>query len=257
MIERLSLKGRTTVITGGGRGIGLAIAEAAAEAGSNIAVLDVLDKPHKSISKLGVKGKYYRVDVTKMDDLERAFGEIGDEFGRVDGCVPAAGIAVDKPFLDHTWDECERLLRVNVLGAFFSSQLAARAMRAQGTGGSIVLIASMASHHAVPLQHLSMYGSTKGAVRIMMTQMAAELAPWNIRVNSISPGFIRTDMTLLCARQQPELFKLMGNAPPLGRIGETSDIVGAVNYLLSDAAAYTTGADIPIAGGMTCGRIAS
>jgi sorbose reductase len=115
----------------------------------------------------------------------------------------------------------------------------------------------MASHHVVPLQHLSMYGASKGAVRIMMTQMAVELAPWNIRVNSISPGFIRTEMTKLCARQQPELFSVMGSAPPLGRIGETSDIVGAVNYLLSDAAAYTTGADIPIAGGMNCGRITS
>ncbi|KAL5416906.1 hypothetical protein PMIN06_008527 [Paraphaeosphaeria minitans] len=253
----MSLEGRTTVITGGGRGIGLAIAEAAAEAGSNIAVLDVLDKPHKRISELGVKGKYYRVDVTKMDELEQTFGKIGDEFGRVDGCVPAAGIVLDKPSFDHTWDECEDLLKVNVRGAYFSTQLAARAMRAQSTGASIVLIASMASHHAVPLQHLSMYGPTKGAVRIMMTQMAAELAPWNIRGNSISPGFIRTEMTQLCARQQPELSKVMGNAPPLGRIGETSDIVGAVNYLLSDAAAYTTGVDIPIAGGMTCGRIAS
>lgn len=130
-------------------------------------------------------------------------------------------------------------------------------MRDQGTAGSIVLIASMASHHAIPLQHLSMYGATKGAVRIMTTQMAAELAAWNIRVNSISPGFIRTEMTQLCVRQQPDLYAVMESAPPLGRIGETSDIVGAVIYLLSDAAAYTTGADVPVAGGMTCGRIKS
>jgi NAD(P)-dependent dehydrogenase (short-subunit alcohol dehydrogenase family) len=102
-----------------------------------------------------------------------------------------------------------------------------------------------------------MYGATKGAVRLMMTQLAVELAPLNIRVNTISPGFIRTDMTELCATQQPELYSIFKSAPPMGRIGETSDIAGAVNYLLSDAAAYTTGADIPITGGLIGGRIAN
>lgn len=125
-------------------------------------------------------------------------------------------------------------------------------MRAQGTGGSIVLIASIASHRAIRHQNLSMYGATKGAVRTVVTQMAVELAPWKIRVNSISPGFIGTDMTQLVAQQHPELYEYMGSAPPLGRIGETSDIVGVVNHLLSDASAYTTGTDILITGGMSC-----
>lgn len=130
-------------------------------------------------------------------------------------------------------------------------------MQSQNTGGSLVLIASIASHMALPLQRLSMYGATKGAVRLMMTQLAVELAPLGIRVNTISPGFIRTDMTALCATQQPELYSVFSSAPPMGRIGETEDITGAVNYLLSDAAAYTTGADIPITGGLIGGRIAN
>jgi sorbose reductase len=149
------------------------------------------------------------------------------------------------------------LLTVQVLGTYFCAQLAASAMRRQGTGGSLVLIASIASHMALPLQRLSMYGATKGAVRIMMTQLAVELAPLNIRVNSVSPGFIRTDMTQLCADQQPELYSVFQSAPPMARIGETGDITGAVNYLLSEAAAYTTGADIPITGGLHGGRIAN
>jgi sorbose reductase len=130
-------------------------------------------------------------------------------------------------------------------------------MREQETGGSIVFIASIASHMALPLQRLSMYGATKGAVRILMRQLAVELGPLNIRVNTVSPGFIRTDMTELCAIQQPNLYSVFESAPPAGRIGETSDITGAVNYLLSDASAYTTGADIPITGGLIGGRIAS
>lgn len=141
------------------------------------------------------------------------------------------------------------------MGTFFCAQLAAKAMRDQGTGGSIVLFASMASHMAIPLQRVSFYGATKGAVRVLMRQLSVELAPWNIRVNSISPGFIRTDMTELCAVKQPELYNVFNSAPPIGRIGETTDITGAVNYLLSDAAAYTTGADIPITGGIIGGRI--
>lgn len=148
-------------------------------------------------------------------------------------------------------------LTFQVLGTFFCAQLAAKAIREQGTGGSLVLIASIASHMAIPLQRLTMYGATKGAVRVLMTQLAVELAPWNIRVNTISPGFIRTDMTELCAVQQPELYSVFSSAPPLGRIGEPSDIAGAVNYLLSDAASYTTGADISITGGLIGGRIAN
>jgi sorbose reductase len=148
-------------------------------------------------------------------------------------------------------------LILQVLGTYFCAQLATKAMRDQGTGGSLVLIASIASHMTIPLQRLSMYGATKGAVRILMTHLAVELAPWNIRVNTISPGFIRTDMTELCATQQPDLYSIFSSAPPLGRIGETSDITGAVNYLLSDAAAYTTGADISITGGLIGGRIAN
>lgn len=144
-----------------------------------------------------------------------------------------------------------------VLGTYFCAQLAAKAIKEQGTAGSLVLIASIASHVALPLQRLSMYGATKGAVRLMMTHLAVELAPHNIRVNTISPGFIRTDMTELCATQQPELYSVFQSAPPMGRIGEPSDIAGAVNYLLSDAAAYTTGADIPITGGLIGGRIAN
>ncbi|RYN16577.1 hypothetical protein AA0112_g12438 [Alternaria arborescens] len=246
--ERMSLVGKTTVITGGARGIGLSLVEAVAEAGGDVAVLDVLEKPQNDLSNLGIKAKYYRTDVTKMDALEETFRQIKSDFGRIDNCVTAAGIVADKSFFDHSWEECEKLLKVN---------LAAKAIKDQGSGGSLVFIASIASHIALPLQRLPMYGATKGAVRVMMKQLAVELAPLKIRVNTVSPGFIRTDMTDLCATQQPELYSVFSSAPPMGRIGETSDITGAVNYLLSDASSYTTGADIPITGGLIAGRIAN
>ncbi|RYO26330.1 hypothetical protein AA0111_g8316 [Alternaria arborescens] len=246
--ERMSLVGKTTVITGGARGIGLSLVEAVAEAGGDVAVLDVLEKPQNDLSNLGIKAKYYRTDVTKMDALEETFRQIKSDFGRIDNCVTAAGIVADKSFFDHSWEECEKLLKVN---------LAAKVIKDQGSGGSLVFIASIASHIALPLQRLPMYGATKGAVRVMMKQLAVELAPLKIRVNTVSPGFIRTDMTDLCATQQPELYSVFSSAPPMGRIGETSDITGAVNYLLSDASSYTTGADIPITGGLIAGRIAN
>ncbi|KAJ8114151.1 hypothetical protein OPT61_g3900 [Boeremia exigua] len=221
MRERMSLEGKTTVITGGARGIGLSLVEAIAEAGGNVAILDVLEKPQTDLSALGDRR-----------DEDRCTGEYFQS--------DKAGF----------W-ECRWL----VLGTFFCAQLAAKAMKDQVSGGSLVFIASIASHMALPLQRLPMYGATKGAVRVLMTQLAVELGPLNIRVNSVSPGFIRTDMTKLCAVQQPELYSIFDTAPPIGRIGETSDITGAVNYLLSDASAYTTGADIPITGGLIGGRI--
>jgi sorbose reductase len=133
--DRLSLKDKTIVITGGGRGIGLAISKAIAQLGGNIAVLDALPEPsqefHSISSSHGVQTSYQRVDVTVQSSLERGFEQILQEAGSsgIQGCVTAAGITLERPFADHTWDECRRMLDVNVLGTFWAAKLAADAMR--------------------------------------------------------------------------------------------------------------------------------
>jgi NAD(P)-dependent dehydrogenase (short-subunit alcohol dehydrogenase family) len=187
--------------------------------------------------------------------------------------VTAAGIVRDKPFLETAADEARRVLDVNVssqtdvvkrntdnthqkiMGTFLSVQLAAKHMRDQNTGGSIVMIASIAARAAIPSQRLSIYGASKGAVRTLGRQLAVELGPLGIRVNSISPGYIATEMTKGLAITNPELMAVFNSAAPLQRIGDRADLKTAVGYLLSDAAAYTTGSDILVTGGLHAGRI--
>lgn len=117
------------------------------------------------------------------------------------------------------------------------------------------MIASIAAHCAVPGQMLSIYNASKAGVVMMSRTLGVELAPFNIRVNSISPGFTETDMIRDLAEADPDLWDVYTKTSPMGRIGQQRDLTGAAVYLLSDAASYTTGADIPITGGLHVGRI--
>jgi sorbose reductase len=162
---------------------------------------------------------------------------------------------LDKPFLEHSWEDSRKVMDVNVMGTFFSAQAAAQHMRDQNVAGSIVMIASVAAHCAIPSQRVSIYGASKAAVKLLGMTLAVELAPFQIRVNTISPGFIATNMTGDMAKSNPELLSVFTNTPPLGRMGERSDLTLAVAYLLSEGARYTTGADLPITGALHAGRI--
>lgn len=117
------------------------------------------------------------------------------------------------------------------------------------------MIASVASHCAIPAQNLAIYGASKGAVRILSRHLAVELAQHNIRVNTISPGYIKTDMTKSLGETYPELLSVFESASPMKRMGLPRDLKGAVAYLLSDAAAYTTGADIRVDGALAAGQL--
>lgn len=254
-----NLAGKSFVITGGGRGIGYAATRAIAEMGGNVSVMDVLPEPvddFENISKeFGVKTLYINTDVTNESSITKAFEQTMKAFGSVDGCVTAAGVVVDKPFTEHTFDEVSRLLDINVKGTFFAAQLATQQMIKHGTGGSIVTIASVCASVAVPGHRLSIYHATKGAVKTLSKTLSVELAPHGIRINSISPGYIESDMTKSLRAQRPQLVELMHSAPPMKRIGNRNDLTGAMVYLLSDASTYTTGTNIQVTGGLHAGRI--
>ncbi|OAP57397.1 short chain dehydrogenase [Fonsecaea erecta] len=253
------LTGRNYIVTGGGRGIGYAITRAIAEMGGNVVVFDLLDKPVSDFdtleSEFGVKVKYIRADVTSDDSLRSAFAQAMETLGTLDGCVTAAGIAPEGPFLEQDWNTMRKVMDINVNGTYFTAQLAAQQMQKQGTGGSLILIASVCAHVALPRTLLSAYNASKGAVKMLSTALAVELAPLNIRCNIISPGYIQSDMTKGLREKNPELADIMENAPPLRRIGNRNDLTGAAVYLLSDASAYTTGAEILVTGGMHAGRV--
>ncbi|KAI1619190.1 hypothetical protein EDD37DRAFT_698809 [Exophiala viscosa] len=130
VFDLLSLKGKVTVVTGAGRGIGLVLARTAAELGSNVALLDILPRPADDLSELeisfDVRARYYRADVIDITQLAKVFEQVKNDFGHIDNCITAAGLVLDKPFLDHEWEESAKIMNVNVLGSFFSAQLAAQ-----------------------------------------------------------------------------------------------------------------------------------
>uniref|UniRef100_A0A093W0I5 Phenol 2-monooxygenase n=1 Tax=Talaromyces marneffei PM1 TaxID=1077442 RepID=A0A093W0I5_TALMA len=244
-MSKFSLHGRTALVTGGARGCGLAFARGLAEAGANVAIFDVVepDAAFYNIEKdYKVHTAHYKVDVSSPESLEKGFAEFQRDFeNALDICVPCAGINRHLPFLEFTYKEHHDLVSVNVLGLYFTAQAAAKQMIANGTKhGSIVLVASMASHIAVRDQLCSAYCGTKGAVRSMCPAIAKELAQYGIRVNSVSPGYVRTEMTAAFSHLLPK----WESEAMLNRIAEPEDIMGACVFLASDASSYMTGQDI-------------
>lgn len=251
-MSKFSLKGRVAIITGGGRGCGLAFAQGLAEAGADIAVFDVIEPVagyHTLAADHGVKTQSYIVDVTSAESLAKGFADVKADFGgRLDIVVACAGVNRNVEFLETTSDEYDRLFAVNSKGVFFTAQHGAKAMLESGTKhGSIILVASIASHMAIRSQRSSAYCGTKGSVRAMVAPIAAELNQHGIRVNSISPGYVRTEMTA----PFPHLLESWKDEIMNGRVAEPDDIKGACVFLASDASKYCTGTDILVDGGVT------
>ncbi|PVH80891.1 putative short-chain dehydrogenase [Cadophora sp. DSE1049] len=253
------LRERNYIITGGAQGIGFACARAICEMGGNVAILDIQAKPvpeYEELKKFGTKATYIQTDVTKEESLNASFEQVLKVLGSVHGCVLAAGIAIDKPFVEQTWDEFNRIQDINVRGTFFTAQLCAKQIIKQGTGGSFVLLASQSAHIALPGYRMAAYNASKGAVMMLSKVLAVELAPHKIRCNTISPGFVDSEMTRSVRDTKGKREgDQMWLAPPNQRLSNQSDLTGAVVYLLSDAARHTTAADIPITGGLHAGTI--
>ncbi|KAG9571090.1 NAD(P)-binding protein, partial [Aureobasidium melanogenum] len=254
------LRGRNYIITGGAQGIGFAATRAICEMGGNVAVLDIQSKPVNDFatlsSKYGVKTVYVQTDVTKQDSLNKSFAKALETLGTIDGCVPAAGIAIDKPFVDQTWEEFTRIQEINVRGTFFVVQLVAKQIIKQGSKGSIVMIASQSSHIGLPGYRMAAYNASKGGVLMLSRALAVELAKHNIRVNTISPGFVDSEMTRnVRASKSKREGDQMWLAPPLRQLSTQNDLTAAIIYLLSDGSRHTTAADIQITGGLHAGTI--
>jgi NAD(P)-dependent dehydrogenase (short-subunit alcohol dehydrogenase family) len=250
-----NLSGRTAVITGGARGIGLTVARALAADGADIALLDLLDTVEAAADEIareyGVAAYGQRLDVTDRDATQAAFRTIRDRVGVPQVLLTAAGIEVNKDSVQMTADEWRRVIDVNLTGTFFAAQAFASNLLDTGLPGSAVFIASMSGSIVNVPQWAASYNASKAAVAHLGKSLAVEWAPAGIRVNSISPGYVLTDLTQKILDDDPSLLEGWVARIPQGRMAAPSDLTGLVSFLASDASSYLTAQDIIIDGGYT------
>ena len=233
------LKGKTAIVTGGTRGIGLAIVKKYLENGANVALAgsrkESVDKALQQLS--GYEGRVIGIwpDLCDPEAVAKAFAEVKERFGKVDILANDAGISSRTSLYDYTLDEFSKIMDLNVKAVFVCSQAAARIMKEQG-GGVIINTSSMVGEYGQPSG--CGYPTSKFAVNGLTRSLARELAKDQIRVNAVSPGVTRTDMV---AALPQELVDRISAGIPLGRVGEPVDIANAYLYLASDSASYVTG----------------
>lgn len=248
-----SLDGKKGFVTGSAQGIGACLARAFAQLGAEVAVVDInLSKATATadaISKeTGKKIKAYACDVTKADQAEKMVEAFIADFGELDFAVNNAGIFTGEGVLDISQKDFESVINVNLNGVFYSAQAAARQMVKQGKGGSIVSTASMSAHVINRPQTIANYCASKAGVIQLAKGMAVELAPYRIRCNTVSPGYIQTDLIATMADMLPVWSAMI---PQGSRLGFPEDLIGAYVYFISDASEFATGSDLVVDGGYT------
>jgi NAD(P)-dependent dehydrogenase (short-subunit alcohol dehydrogenase family) len=243
------LAGRQIIITGASRGIGAACAVACAHAGARWEALIARSEPRlrQVAQRVNVAGSHALVQVLDITDtvaLQRTI----ENFGSADVLVNCAGVNQPEPMLDVAPDTFERLWRLNVQSTFFASQAAARCMIDRKQPGVIINVSSQMGHVGAPLR--SVYCTTKHALEGLTKALAVELAPHDIRVVSIAPTFVRTEMTA-AQLDDPTIGGALLEQIPLGRFATVEHVAAAIVYAASDAAGALTGTSLVIDGGWT------
>lgn len=254
------LRGQKALVTGASSGIGRAVAAHLAREGAAVAVnyagnAAAAETLVAEIAAAGGTAFAVRADVSREDDVEAMFRQVVERFGTLDILVNNAGLQQDAPFDQMTLSQWQRVIEVNLTGQFLCARAAIREFKRRGVvpeiscaAGKIVSVSSV--HEVIPWAGHVNYAASKGGVMLMNKSIAQEVAPWRIRVNSVAPGAIRTPINRT-AWETPEAYESLMTLIPYKRIGEPSDIAGAVAWLVSDESDYVTGASLFIDGGMT------
>ncbi|GFG95908.1 SDR family oxidoreductase [Mycobacterium timonense] len=253
--ELFDLRGKRALVTGASSGIGRKVAQAYLQAGAHVALaarnFEALQRIAGELAADGDgDGKVVpiRCDVTQPDQVGVMMDRVIAELGGIDIAVCNAGIISVTPMLEMSPEEFQRIQDTNVTGVFLTAQAAARAMVRQNEGGTIITTASMSGHIINVPQQVGHYCASKAAVIHLTKAMAVEFAPHNIRVNSVSPGYIRTELV----EPLEEYYRVWEPKIPLGRIGRPEELTGLYLYLASEASSYMTGSDLVIDGGYSC-----
>lgn len=245
---------KVTLVTGGGRGVGRAVCELFAMAGSQIAVCDIDEAGAQAVASSIAGAQSYRVDISVEAEVEATVAAVIRDFGRLDAVVHVAAIFPKRDFLTMSAEQWDTIQAVNTRGTFLVMREAIKAMRSGGRGGAIVNVSSTSGERA-SVTNNSCYGASKAAVTNLTRSMAIETAPEGIRINAVLPGGVATEGAReATAKMKDDGLVLSGpmtgpGRMPLGRIGEPREIAAACLFLASDAASYVTGITLPVDGG--------
>jgi len=249
--EMFDLSGKVAIITGGGKGIGLKMAEGLAEAGAHVVLcsrkVEKCRQAAEEISRLGVKTLAWPCDVRSTKDIQSVVEQTLEKFGRLDILVNNSGANWGAPAEDYPLEGWQKVVETNLTGVFLFSQIAGRVMIGQ-KNGNIINIASVMGLVGTESEAADAiaYSASKGALINFTKDLAAKWAKYNIRVNAIAPGWFPTDMTQWVLEHHGG--KLLSHIP-MGRFGEGDELKGAVVYLASEASRYVTGIVLPVDGG--------
>lgn len=255
IIEKMRLDDKKIFVTGGARGIGKSVATAFAEAGADIAIVDVdIDEAEKTADELtekyGIQTIAIKTDVTKPDQVDAMVDLVVKTFGRLDVAFCNAGICMNIPAEEMTYEQWKKVIDINLTGVFLTAQAAGKVMLKQGKG-SIINTASMSAHIVNVPQPQCAYNASKAGVIQLTKSLAIEWAKRGVRVNCISPGYIGTELTLSSPSLKP-LIEQWNAMAPMGRMGHPEELQSICVYLAGDTSSFTTGSDFVVDGAFTC-----
>jgi glucose 1-dehydrogenase len=244
--------GRTALITGSGRGIGRAIAVKFAQEGANVVVNDLHDDDNaketiKQIEATGAKAIFLQADISKVENVQALVTQAIATFGQLDVLINNAGVEIHAPFWEVTEQQYDIVMNVNLKGMFFLTQAFVQYLKTNNRPGVIVNNSSV--HEELPFPNFAPYCASKGALQMVMRNLAVELAPLNIRINNVAPGAIRTPINADLL-SKPELLGPLQNNISMHRLGEPEDVANVMAFLASDDAKYVTGSTYTVDGGL-------
>ncbi|MDC6387696.1 glucose 1-dehydrogenase [Maribacter sp. PR1] len=245
----MRLDKKIALVTGAGKGIGKEIAEGFAVEGAIVIINDLPGTSYAqevvdAIKEKGGKAELYATDVSNVENIRKMFAYIQQEYGQLDVLVNNAGITGWSDFFNTDEVLFDKVIGLNIKGTLFCAIEAARMMKENGKGGSIINISSICS--VLSVKNLICYSTSKGGIEAMSKQMAVELAPYNIRVNTFGPGPINTERNL---SEDPDYKQNWGSVIPMKRTGEPEEMIGPAIFLASDESSYVTGQLFYVDGG--------
>lgn len=244
--------GQTVLITGSGRGIGRAIAVKFGQEGANVVVNDLRndDNAKETINQVlatGAKAIFLQADISRVENVQALLTQAVQAFGDLNILINNAGVEIHAPFWEVTEQQYDIVMNVNLKGMFFLTQAFVQYLKTNNRTGVIVNNSSV--HEELPFPNFTSYCASKGAVQMVMRNLAVELAPLNIRINNVAPGAIRTPINANLL-SKPELLGALQNNISLHRLGEPEDVANVVAFLASNDAKYVTGSTYYVDGGL-------